>query len=466
MQNEALHTYISQFFGSDSPLFLQARPEPAAVRVNTLRSNASVFTGRLKTLGVPFEPVAFNPNGFIVRDDSLPLSHTLDFFCGDFQYQGISSQLPALALAPKPGERVLDMAAAPGSKSTQIAALMHNRGQLFVNDVSRPRLQALNANTQKAGVFNHVLLNLGGEQMGTLFPNFFDKVLLDAPCSALGTLPAHPEIVSWWSPEKMKRLTGVQSRLLISAFKSLKPGGELVYSTCSFTPEENEMQILAVLEKYPMEILSVSLPGSESFLRGLSAYKGLTFPQEMERAWRVLPHVHGMEGFFVIKLRKTGIHKLPNPARVASFKPTREAGHPEVRADLREISETWGVPPEVWQKFRFVRTSKRLWLTAAEVTRIPENGFTSAGLLLGEKKQFMWKLYNQAVRLLDSRITRRIFRPQSEVLRELFASGTARVPSLKNGYFALEWNHRLIGSIYVESGRAQIKLPHRFHLVL
>ncbi len=466
MQNEALNTYLSWFFGSDLPLFLQARPEPTAIRVNTLHRDTHRFLGRLQQLGVKTEPVPFSPDGFILQEDSLPLSHTLEFFNGDFQYQGISSQLPVLALNPKPGERVLDMAAAPGSKSTQIAALMKNRGQLFLNDVSRKRLQALNANTQKAGVLNHVLLNLGGEQMGTLFPNYFDKVLLDAPCSALGTLPAHPEIPVWWSEEKMKRLSGIQMRLLISAFKTLKPGGELVYSTCSFTPEENEMQILALLEKYPMEILSLSLPGTESFFRGLTSYKGRAFPTEMERALRVLPHVHGIEGFFVIKLRKTGVHKLPNTAREARFRKTWEAGHVEIKADLQEISQAWGISEAFWQNYRYVRTSKRLWLTAPEVTRIPESGFTSAGLLLGEKKQFMWKLYNQAVRLLEARITKRIFRPQQEVLQELFATGKALVPQLENGYFALEWNQRLIGSIYVESGRAQIKLPHRFRLIL
>ncbi len=466
MQNEALNTYLTQFFGSDLPLFLQTRPEPTAVRVNTLRSNARAFSERLKAWGLPVEAVLFNPDGFVVHEDTLPLSHTLDFFKGDFQYQGISSQLPALALNPKPGERVLDMAAAPGSKSTQMAALMQNRGQLFLNDVSRSRLQALNANTQKAGVYNHVLLNLGGEQMGTLFPNYFDKVLLDAPCSALGTLPAHPEIPLWWSHEKMNRLIGIQMRLLISAFKSLKPGGELVYSTCSFTPEENELQILSLLEKYPMEILPLSLPGTESFLNGMTVYQGRTFPQEMKRALRVLPHLHGMEGFFVIKLRKSGMHKPPNAARMASFKETRDAEHPEVKPDLDEISETWGISGDFWQNFRYVRTSKRLWLTAPEVTRIPETGFTSAGLLLGEKKQFMWKLYNQGVRLLESHLTKRVYQPQAEVLRELFATGRGEVPPLKNGYYALEWNHRLIGSIYVEAGCAQIKLPHRFRLIL
>ncbi len=466
MQNEALNTYLTEFFGKDIVLFLTAQPESTAIRVNTLRNHASFFAGRLKALGVSAEPLPFNPDGFVLQEDTLPLSHTLDFFNGDFQYQGISSQLPALALNPKPGERVLDMAAAPGSKSTQIAALMQNRGQLFLNDVSRQRLQALNANTQKAGVYNHVLLNLGGEQMGTLFPNYFDKVLLDAPCSALGTLPAHPEIPAWWSEEKMKRLTGIQKRLLISAFKTLKPGGELVYSTCSFTPEENEMQIASLLEKYPMEIMSFTLPGTESFFSGLTSYKGRAFPPEMERARRVLPHVHGMEGFFIIKLRKTGMHKLPNTAREALFKETREAGHAEVKADLQAISETWGIPVAYWQNFRYVRTSKRLWLTAPEVSRIPVTGLTSAGLLLGEKKQFMWKLYNQAVRLLEAQISKRIFRPQPEVLQELFATGKALTPQLKNGYFALEWNSRLIGSIYVEDGRAQIKLPHRFRLIL
>ena len=466
MQNELLNRYLEDFFGKDITAFLNARPEQTAIRVNTLRLSAESLALRLENLGVPFRKISFNQNGFILPQDSLPLSHTIDFFSGNFQYQGVASQLPVLALKPEPGERVLDMAAAPGSKSTQLAALMKNKGILYLNDVSRKRLQPLNANTQKAGVFNHVLLYAPGERLGNLFPNYFDKVLLDAPCSALGTLAAHPEIKGWWSEEKMALLTGIQQRLLISAYKALRPGGEMVYSTCSFTPRENEMRIQELLDTYPMEIIPIELKGIEDFYPGMTRYKNNNFNESMQYARRVLPHVHGMEGFFVIKLRKPRAHQIHAAAKTATFTDTLTADHPDVAGDLREISDQWGIPYEIWQEYRYLRTRRRIWLTNRENVHIPREGFTSVGLLLAEKKLFMWKLFNQSARLLQNVITTRRLSLPRETLKLLFASGTAPLVDTPDGYYALEWERDLPGSLYVDKNIAHIKLPHRFRLIV
>ncbi len=465
MKNPELDNWLSEFFGSKKELFLNAVPEPTAVRVNTLRSSAADLQNRLNQFGVSYKSIAFNPNGFIIPRDTLPLSHTLDFFCGKIQYQGIASQLPALVLNPQPGERVLDIAAAPGSKSTQIAALMQNEGILYLNDFSRQRLQALNSNTQKAGVINQVLLNHNGERLGNLFPAYFDKILVDAPCTALGTLNSQPEVGGWWSLEKLRKLSSIQERLLISAMKALKVGGELVYSTCSVAPEENEMLIQRIIAKYPLEILPIKLTGTETFAGGLQKYNGHTFTEEMKKALRVYPQEHGMEGFFVIRLRKTQDF-MPQPSwKKAVFVQTNHFSDETVAADLSEISDVYGIPQEVWKEYRYIRTQKRIWLTNAANTEIPEERVSSAGILLGEKKQFMWKLFNQSARFFGNQISKRRLSLSREQMIEIFAQGTMSLEGIKNGYYVLEWNGRCVGSVYVEAGRAKLRLPHKFRLI-
>ncbi len=440
MKNSELDNWLTRFFGDKKELFLNAVPEATAVRVNTLRGSAGELQSRLSQLGVTYKSISFNTNGFVIPEDSLPLSHTLDFFCGKIQYQGVASQLPALVLNPQPGERVLDMAAAPGSKSTQIAAMMQNEGSLYLNDFSRQRLQALNTNTQKAGVLNQVLLNHNGERLGNLFPAYFDKILVDAPCTALGTLNSQPEVGGWWSTEKLAKLSSIQERLLISAMKALKTGGEMVYSTCSIAPEENEMLIQKIIDKYPLEILPVNLEGTETFAEGLQKYNGHTFTEDMKMALRVYPQEHEMEGFFVIRLRKIKDYTYHQPWKEAAFVGTNEYSDSAVADDLAEISDVYGIPQEVWKKYRYIRTQKRIWLTNKANAEIPAEGVSSSGLLLGEKKQFMWKLFNQSTHFLDALITKRRISLSDKQLQVLLSEGKMELGDRANGYYVLERN--------------------------
>jgi ribosomal RNA methyltransferase Nop2 len=147
MNNIELKTYLQDLFPKEFKEILNAPGETKTIRVNTLKSNSELLTRRLKHFGIEYKPLFMNPDGFNVQEDSFALSHTLDFFKGDFFYQGTSSQIPPLILDPKPGDRVLDIAAAPGSKTSQLGALLQNRGILIANDISRSRIQSLNVNT-------------------------------------------------------------------------------------------------------------------------------------------------------------------------------------------------------------------------------------------------------------------------------------------------------------------------------
>lgn len=438
MKNTQLKAYLHNFFQEQTDAFLGAKAEAAAIRATTLKCSASQLTEQLRLWGVDFQPLPFNPDGFILADDKMPLSHTLDFFRGRFQYQGIASQIPALALAPRPGETVLEMAAAPGSKATQLAALMENRGQLYLNDWSRKRLQPLQANVQRAGVTNSVLLNMPGERLGNFLPDYFDKVLLDAPCSALGTLAGHPEVANWWTADILKKLPLLQDQLLISAFKALKAGGELVYSTCSIGPEENEMVIDRLLKNYPLEIIEIHLPGNVNFLPGLIQYGQQSFDPSLNKAQRTMPHLHGMEGFFIVKLRKLAQNRNTTASNQTIFQSTRTWKDPAVQTILQNISDNWGISADFWMDYRYILTSDRIWLCSCEIEEIPAADFNCAGLLLAERRGNRWKLFNQSVQFLGQRISRRRIQLSTAQLKTLFGAGRVAAEGISNGYHVLE----------------------------
>ncbi len=463
-KNKELLDYLQSFLGAQSESFIDASPETRAIRVNTLKSCGREVRLLMKRLNISFDTLGFNKNGYTVYDPEKRLSHSLSFFEGQFQYQGIASQIPALVLAPKATDRVADMAAAPGSKATQLADLMQNQGVLVLNDSSRSRLQALNANIQRAGAINQIMLNLPGERFGTLFPEFFDKILLDAPCSALGTLPNNKEIYHWWRYGRMQKIRYKQEQLIISALKALKPGGVMVYSTCSIAPEENECLLSPLLERYPIRVETVELPGLICEM-GVTHYRACQIDERLSNAIRTYPHLHNMEGFFIIKMTKTDSIQRPKAAAQGPDRPTFPPHDKTIKSVLREISRWWGIPDQVWESYRYILTSRRLWLVAKEIEAVPNEGFTSAGLLLAEQKQPGWKLFNQSVQFLGEHIEARRLRLSRNQMQNLFANGFAEVSSgVPNGYYAAVWQNKPFASLYVENKRARMKRPHRFHL--
>ena len=461
--NIELYQYLQTLYGKNLSDFLNARPEPVAVRVNSLKYTAEQFRGDLNHYGLTFHQLPFNANGFVIEDGTLKLSHTLGFFKGQFQYQGISSQIPALLLSPKAGDVVLDMAAAPGSKSTQLAAMMGNKGQLYLNDFSTARLTPLNTNVQRSGIYNAVMTQISGERIGNLSPEKFDKILLDAPCTALGGIADSDELFIWWSLKKLKSLSARQLRMFISAFKALKIDGEMVYSTCSVAPEENELVVQYMLENYPLEVVPPEIEPLERYKGALESYQGISFHPSMKNALRIDPGRHALEGFFVVKLRKTsGSGRLKHLEDTEHTIKTVTAD--ELSAELSDISEQWGIAEEFWKEFRFIRSSKRIWMVNKEIVSIPATGFVSAGLKLAEKRSSIWRLSNQSAQLLNVQITKRLLSIDKMALKELFSTGFTKIAGIKNGYHALKWRDSVIAAVYAENQIIRLRLPHYFSL--
>jgi len=460
VKNSELETYLKSLLGNQYAAFLSAAAEPTSIRTNTLKTSSRHIRHLLKKFQYNTNIISFNPDGFTLKSDHLPLSHSLAFFEGLFQYQGLSSQIPALILNIQPGDRVLDMAAAPGSKSGQLAAILNQTGFLVLNDSSYHRLQALQAIMQRSGAINHYILNHRGENLSRIFPAYFDKILLDAPCTALGTYFSTSERYNWWSAKKLDKLSKLQYQLVVSSIKCLKKGGEMVYSTCSISPEENEFIIEKIIKKYPVCVEDISQKFHSDFENDWTSIHDSAIPGHMEKSIRLWPHIHAMEGFFIVKLKKTAnLKEETNPSEMI---PTLSSYHPKITPVLEQLSKSWGVDLAIWKKYNFLLTKNRIWMMSQGIEQVPKENFISAGLLLAEKRINGWKLVNGSAQYLSQHITNRRLTLSDPEIKTLFREGNVMYKDLPEDYYALDYEGRVIGSIFHERGLLRMRLPHLF----
>jgi tRNA (cytosine49-C5)-methyltransferase len=290
----------------DSVIHSLSARRPTTFRVNTLKTNRDELMAKLIALDLQVEQVAWYPDGYILRNKSKQaLIETPMYVNGELYVQSLSSMIPPLVLQPQPGEKICDLAAAPGSKTTQMAAMMSNQGEIVANDRSKIRLFKLVANLKLQGVSNVRTSLADGESLWKRFPEYFDKTLVDAPCSLEGRFNAHdPKSYAGWSVRKVQMLSVIQTHLLRSAISATKPGGAIVYATCTMSPEENEKVIDWILgkEQGVVQIEPVDLPFAD-VQHGLAQWGRNEFSPDVAQTVRILP-TSTMEGFYLAKLRK------------------------------------------------------------------------------------------------------------------------------------------------------------------
>ncbi|KAE8155216.1 NOL1/NOP2/sun family-domain-containing protein [Aspergillus avenaceus] len=284
-------------------------PRPVVIRTNTLRTNRRSLAQALINRGVVLEPVGkWSKVGLQVFESAVPLGATPEYLAGHYILQAASSFLPVMALAPQPNERVLDMASAPGGKTTYISALMRNTGTVIANDASKPRAKGLIGNIHRLGCKNTVVTHLDAR---TAFPKAmggFDRVLLDAPCTGTGVISKDPGVKTSKNERDFLAIPHMQRQLLLAAIDSVdhssKTGGYIVYSTCSVTVEENEAVVQYVLRKRPnVKLVDTGL--GDFGTPGFTKYMGKHFDAKMALTRRYFPHRENVDGFFVCKLKKT-----------------------------------------------------------------------------------------------------------------------------------------------------------------
>ncbi|KAH6619472.1 NOL1/NOP2/sun family-domain-containing protein [Chaetomium sp. MPI-SDFR-AT-0129] len=306
---------------------------PVVIRTNTLRTHRRDLAQALINRGVTLEPVGkWSKVGLQVFESTVPLGATPEYLAGHYILQAASSFLPVMALCPQENERCLDMASAPGGKTTHMAALMKNTGVIFANDPSKSRAKGLIGNIHRLGARNVIVCNYDAREFPRVMGGF-DRVLLDAPCSGTGVIAKDPSVKTNRNEKDFIQLPHLQKQLLLAAIDSVnhasKTGGYVVYSTCSVAIEENEQVVAYALKRRPnVRLVETGLPfGKEGF----TSYMGKAFHPSLKLTRRYYPHLYNVDGFFVAKFQKVGA--TPANAVLANGKKDKDAAAVKAAAE-------------------------------------------------------------------------------------------------------------------------------------
>lgn len=355
----------------------------SGLRVNTLKTDPAVFFARAAEAGWDLEKIAWIPNGFYYGEEMRPGRHPW-YAAGLYYLQEPSAMTPAAVLDVQPGERVLDLCAAPGGKSTELAAGLQGEGVLFANDISASRAKALLKNLELFGASNICVLSETPERLSGRFPGFFDKILVDAPCSGEGMFRRDPGMVKRYGEHGPEYYIPLQRQILSEAARMLAPGGRLLYSTCTFDEEENEGCIRFALDTFP-ELRLAEIEKKDGFSPGIG----------MPECVRLFPHTIRGEGHFLALLEKRGC-RAGQALRgdTAALRAGGESGGNAALADVSEairFLEEWGGRGR-FEPWRVRLERERLYYLPKELCLGPaaDRGglrYLRTGLLLGELKR-------------------------------------------------------------------------------
>ena len=293
--------YLNEFSGITATFLKKKEP---SFRINFLKCDLRTLRKNLLNEKVRCRELPYPNGAFTLISPLGRLQDTFIYRDGMVFVQNISSMLPVIALEPRDDEKILDLCAAPGAKTTQIISLANKANVVAVEKI-RTRLYKLTANLKIQCEGRVKVLLMDGTMVRRKFPEFFDKILLDAPCSAEGRFfVANPRSYKYWKEMKVKEMAHKQKKLISAAFYSLKPGGVMIYSTCTFSPEENEGVIDWFLNKFKnsAEIASLKIPGA-NVRRGLTRWRLNKFSESLSLSRRIIPD-GVMEGFFIAKIVK------------------------------------------------------------------------------------------------------------------------------------------------------------------
>ena len=304
--NELSDFLLDLFSPSECVEYMDAsdRPRPMVIRTNTIKSTRKDLMEALSKRGSTLEAVEWSKVAIKVTESSVPIGATPEYLAGYYMLQSAASLNPVMALAPQPGERILDMASAPGGKTSYIAQLMKNSGTIIANDLKPQRQKATVANLHRMGVKNAIVCCYDGRKIPKIMKGF-DRVLLDAPCSGLGVISRDQTVKLQRTLKDVQRIAHLQKELLCAAVDAVDPtsktGGIVVYSTCSISSEENEQVVNYILQKRFVRLVETGLEVGKP---GLTRHKERRFHPSLALTRRFYPHVHNMDGFYVAKLQK------------------------------------------------------------------------------------------------------------------------------------------------------------------
>ena len=348
------------------------KPKFTGLRVNTSKISVEEF---LRISPFKLRRVPWTENGFYYTEEDSPTHHPY-YYAGLYYIQEPSAMAPAAVLPVERGERVLDLCAAPGGKATELGAQLNHTGLLVANDASASRTKALLKNLEVFGIPNLLVTSEMGDRLDRYFHEYFDKILIDAPCSGEGMFRKQAHMIPAWEKQGPEVFANMQREILRQAAELLKPGGTMLYSTCTFSKLENEGSIDGFLAEHP-EFTLEEIPRQEGFCSGMPELVGSRFP--LERCVRLFPHKIDGEGHFLALLKKAG-EKIPGAPE--------PAGRPgRIPAELEAFLQDVSMPMEL---SRIVVKDTKVFLMPEGVGRCPGLRFLRSGLYLGEllKKRF------------------------------------------------------------------------------
>ncbi|XP_020614005.1 probable 28S rRNA (cytosine-C(5))-methyltransferase isoform X1 [Orbicella faveolata] len=343
--------------------FLEANEvqRPVTIRTNTFKTRRRDLAQALINRGVNLDPIGkWSKVGLVVYDSSVPIGATPEYLAGHYMLQGASSMLPVMALAPQENERILDMCAAPGGKTTYIASLLKNTGLVVANDAKKDRTKALVANIHRLGISNTLVCNYDGRAFPKVMAGF-DRVLLDAPCSGTGVISKDQSVKINKTEKDIQRCSHIQKELLLSAIDAAdarsSTGGYIVYSTCSVLVDENECVIDYALSKRHVKLVSTGLDFGQE---GFSKFRGKHFHPSLKLTKRFFSHTHNMDGFFVAKFKKYSNKKFSLKESSSAIVGNLNTSPIPKKENQETHSESKQTDKEMKQKTKGVKPKRRL----------------------------------------------------------------------------------------------------------
>ncbi|MFA5623550.1 MAG: RsmB/NOP family class I SAM-dependent RNA methyltransferase [Bradymonadales bacterium] len=466
--------HLAEIFGSELPLFHSKTSTPDYIRVNSLRTKTAEICEILRAYGFEVEAVAGLENAVRILHAPYDPTQCLHHYIGYFIKQSLASQLPVHVLAPKPGESVLDLCAAPGSKTTQIATMMQNRGRLLANDYSSKRMTALAARLDANCAYNNVLMRRSAERLPHELDIYFDAVLADVPCSGLGEAQNLKENRYRYERSKnFQAFNDIQYAIALAGAKLLKVGGRLVYSTCSLNPAENEVIVNRLCKAWPLRILDIAKIDAFTFREACTSWRGEELCHDLRKCKKLMPWENETQGFFVASLEK--YDEIPRTAKIQeSLKAieiieTLPFDAPEIAEILENIEHYYGIVPTSFSELRFVRNAdKTIHFLHSDWHSLPAT-FHRAGICLAKRRGPMWRLSQAAIQQFGAKIRKNRLSLSRDQLQTL-----AKGEFLQNVGFEFETPYPVIdygdlGAIayaYVEvDGRLRWKRPSTLYVL-
>lgn len=394
-------------------------PLPFTIWTNTLKTTAEQLKLSLEQGGFSLTPIPWHGSAFRINNPDQSIGKTWQYLAGLYHIQEEVSMLSGMILGPQPGDTVLDVCAAPGNKTAQMSVQMQNQGMLLANDRNYGRMRALGQISKRLGLMNISTTIYDGVCYPKLF-NFFDKVMVDAPCSCEGTFRKSANKTVIPHRDRSIKMGHVQFDILRKAIKLCRPGGRILYSTCTFAPEENERVIDQVLTAFDgaVNVVPISLTDFQAS-PGILNWHGETFDASIKNTLRIWPHINNTGGFYVALLEKVDDGSGVKPHAMKSYPDDMPS---EVQPYIKKLSDRFGFEPRFLEQFRYTHDSSRGVYCTNRDNRVPEKvNVDATGLFFMKTKITFPKLVTGAAMMLGQHAKKNVMTLSRAQLQQYYA---------------------------------------------